>query len=57
MNFMDGLLLTLLNFVVCITLPKVLSVTTVQGENPARPMSGIQSPESSCEISGVMDAT
>ncbi len=56
MNLMDGLLLTLFNTVVCIIFPKVLSVITAKGENPAPSTPAIQSPDSSSEIPGVMDA-
>ena len=56
MNLMDGLLLTLLNTVVCITLPAVLSIITAKRENPTPSKPVIQSPESSGEIHGVMDA-
>lgn len=56
MNLMDGLLLTLLNTVVCITLPAALSVITAKRENPTPSKPVIQSPESSGEIHGVMDA-
>ncbi|MDB9339663.1 hypothetical protein PN458_03975 [Nodularia spumigena CS-336/02] len=56
MNLMDGLLITLINTVVCIALPKVLSVITAKAktQEPSKPV--IQSPESGAEISGVMDA-
>ncbi|MEA5515442.1 hypothetical protein [Nodularia sp. UHCC 0506] len=56
MNLMDGLLVTLLNTVVCITLPKVLSVITAKGENTTPSTPAIPSPESRGEIAGVMDA-
>ncbi|GAX36392.1 hypothetical protein [Nodularia sp. NIES-3585] len=56
MNLMDGLLLTLLNTVVCIALPKVLSVITAKSESTAPSTPVIESPESSGEIPGVMDA-
>lgn len=55
MNFMDGLLLTLLNTVVCIALPKVISVITAKSESQEPSTPAIESPESSGEISGVMD--
>ncbi|WP_414541241.1 hypothetical protein [Nostoc sp. CCY0012] len=56
MNFMDGLLLTLLNTVVCLCLPKVLSVMAAKSTSEAPKEAAIQSSESSSEIPGVMDA-
>ncbi|MCG6136983.1 MAG: hypothetical protein MET45_20495 [Nostoc sp. LLA-1] len=56
MNFMDGLLFTLLNTVVCLCLPKLLSVMAAKSISDAPQVVAIQSSESSSEISGVMDA-
>jgi hypothetical protein len=55
MSFIDGLLLTLLNTVVCIALPKFLSVITTTDKSVAPNQTAIQSAEASAEISGVMD--
>lgn len=54
MNFMDGLLLTLVNTVVCITLPAVLSVVTSENKTQKPSSPNIESREP--EISGAMDA-
>ncbi len=56
MNLMDGLLLTLFNTVVCIALPKVLSVVIAKEESTAPSKPVIPSSESNGEINGVMDA-
>lgn len=56
MTFMDGLLLTLLNTVVCLALPKFLSVIGTKGKNSASPQTLIKSSESNAEIPGMMDA-
>ncbi|HYW21127.1 MAG TPA: hypothetical protein VE956_17870 [Nodularia sp. (in: cyanobacteria)] len=56
MSLIDNLLLTLLNTVVCITLPKVISVVAAKSESQEPPTPVIESPESSREISGIMDA-
>ncbi|MDB9372041.1 hypothetical protein [Nodularia sphaerocarpa] len=56
MNLMDGLLLTLLNTVVCIALPKVISVIAAKGESQEPSTPAMESPESSGKIPGIMDA-
>ncbi|MBW4558567.1 MAG: hypothetical protein KME59_22095 [Trichormus sp. ATA11-4-KO1] len=56
MTLMDGLLLTLLNTVVCIALPKLLSIITTKPKSTEPSQPAINSQESNAEIPGVMDA-
>ncbi|MBE9051961.1 hypothetical protein IQ243_16315 [Nostocales cyanobacterium LEGE 11386] len=56
MTLMDCILLTLLNTVVCIALPKLLSIITAKPKSTAPSQSAINSQESNAEIRGVMDA-
>lgn len=57
MSLIDGLLLTLVNTVACLVLPKMLSVilgdkTKAKSQSPAT----IESPASSSEIPSLVDA-
>ncbi|MDB9538408.1 hypothetical protein [Anabaenopsis arnoldii] len=56
MNFMDGLLLTLLNTIICITLPAFVCVITNKGQNQKVSKRGMTSPKSSGKISRAIDA-
>ncbi|QOV23647.1 hypothetical protein IM676_04965 [Anabaenopsis elenkinii CCIBt3563] len=56
MNFMDGLLLTLLNTIICITLPAFVCVITNKGQNQKVSKPVIMSPKCSGKISSAIDA-
>ena len=56
MNFMDGLLLTLLNTIICITLPAFVCVITNKRPNQKVSKRGMISPKSSGKISRAIDA-
>ncbi|MDH6107209.1 hypothetical protein NWP22_15295 [Anabaenopsis tanganyikae CS-531] len=53
---MDGLLLTLLNTIICITLPAFVCVITNKGQNQKVSKRGMISPTSSGKISRAIDA-
>jgi hypothetical protein len=54
MSFMDGLLLTVVNTVVCVTFPAVLAAITSRKPTHKPATTSVKSAEP--EISGVMDA-
>jgi hypothetical protein len=57
MNLIDGLLLTLLNTVACLVLPKVLSVVLGnKAKQEPQFQQQIESPASSSEIPSLVDA-
>jgi len=55
MNLMDGLLLTLLNTVACLVLPKMLSVI-LGDKTKSKSQSTVESPASNSEIPSLVDA-
>lgn len=57
MSLIDGVLLTLLNTIACLALPKMLSVILAKKTKPqSQPRQAIESSASNSEIPGLVDA-